>query len=259
MRKLFIAMAIAVCGVSTVYGQALGRHTYCHVDIKTSNNTWAILGSSVATNVANVLTHSNIFENSIEFDSKSGKTSDEKMGFKEYNKTSILWGASSFKAHDLFQTIQPSLKIGYISSLPDDFNWGVYAVGSYRYNQFQVSPVKSDDVYSKQELQRCLLGGSLFAVIGGVSKSLHVMIEAGARYNIGIGAKGVLGDKDAFNDGITSHYAVKLTGSRMTQDFGIFVDVDHFDYLKSDVQKMHRWSIGLTYCLTFGQAMYGVQ
>lgn len=257
MKKIFFTMTLILWGIATASAQALGRHTYCHIDLATSNNTWAVVGAGIVTNYANIFTQSNIFESSIEFDSKSGETGDEKMGFKDYNKYSLLWEASGFKARQIFQTLQPSLKIGYISSLPDNFNWGVYAVGSYRYTQFRVSPIKANDVYSKQELQRCLIGGSLFTVIGGVSKSRHLMIEAGLRYNMGLNAKGVLGDKDAFNDGLTSHYAIKFTGSAFAQDVGIFADIDHFDYLKSDTQKMHRWCIGFTYCLTFGQAMYG--
>lgn len=257
MKKILVTLVFAISAFSVCSAQALGRHTYCHIDITTGMNGWTLIGSMAASNLLNELTHSNIFEASSEYDIKSGETNGEKMGFKNYGSRNFFTG-DGITAKSLFQIVQPSLKIGYISSLPNDFNWGVYAVGGYRFQQFQVSPIKADEIYSKQEIQRCLVGGSVFAVIGGTSKSIHLMVEAGARYNMGLNAKGVLGDNDAFSDGITSHYAVKVTGSGIPGDFGIFADVDHFDYLKSDVQKMNKWSIGFTYCLTFGQKqMYG--
>lgn len=252
MKKLLFAIVLFVSASTVCSAQALGRHTYFHVGIGSGENVWSTFVYALATNELNILTRSNIFESSVEYNLRSGKTDGEKMGFKKF-------GAYGFHSSDLFQLVQPSVKLGYMSSLQGNFNWGLYGEALYRYEQFKVSPIKADDDYSKQQMGRALFGGSAFVVLGGITKDWHVMVEAGLRYNMGIDAKGVLGNKDAFNDGLTSHYAVKLTGARFDQDFGIYVDVNHFDYLKSDTQKMRNVSIGFTYCLTFGQAVQNAQ
>lgn len=252
MKRLLIIFALFLGSFTVCSAQALGRHTYFHIGIGAGENVWSTLVYALAAEELNVLTHSNIFESSVEYNLRSGKTDGEKMGFKKFR-------AYGFRSCDLFQLVQPSIKLGYMSSLPGNVNWGLYGEALYRYEQFQVSPIKSDKDYSKQQMGRALFGGSAFVVLGGVTKDLHVMVEAGLRYNMGIDAKGALGNKDAFNDGLTSHYAVKLTGARMKYDFGIYVDVNHFDYLKSDTQKFKNISIGFTCCLTFGQVLQYAQ
>lgn len=248
MKKIFITFALFMSVITTCSAQALGRHTYFHVGIGSGENMWPATAYNVATGFLNGLTSSHIFESSIEYNARSGKTNGEKMGIKHFK-------GAGFRACDLFQLVEPSIKLGYVSSLQGNVNWGLYGEALYRYEQFQVSPVKSDDDYSKQQMGRALFGGSAFVVLGGVTKDLHVMVEAGLRYNMGIDAKGVLGNKYAFNDGLTSHYAVKFTGARMDYNngyyFGIYVDVNHFDYLKSDTQKMNNVSIGITYSFAY--------
>lgn len=249
MKKTIITLALILCGITTSSAQIFGKHTYFHIDL-TTGNVWPYALYTGAATLLNEVTRSNIFESSVEYNIRSGETDGEKMGFKSYKQ-----GDLNVKARELFQLIQPSLKIGYVSSLQGDLNWGLYAVGSYRTEQFKVSPVKADKEYSPQRMQRCLVGGSAFVVLGGATKKLHIMLEAGARYNMGLSAKGVLGDKKTFNDGITGHYAIKFTGPALQGigDFGVYVDVDHFDYIKSNTQKFRKVNIGFLTCLTFGQ------
>lgn len=246
MKKFLLSLAFAATAFATTQAQVLGRHSYFHIDITTGANFASILASETAANSLNLLTRSNIFEASFEQSFRRGDINGEKIGFKDYKFL-------GFKAHDMFSLVQPTLKIGYISSLQGELNWGLYAAGTYRFEQFKVSPVKADNEYSNQQMQRALFGGSAFVVIGGVTKSTHVMLEAGARYNMGLDAKGVLGSKSAFNNGVTSRYAVRLTGSKLDYDFGVYAEFDHFNYLKGENMKFKRWSLGVTYCTTFGQ------
>lgn len=246
MKKILITLVIFLSCTSVCSAQALGRHTYFHVGMANSLNI-ATAGMSVLTaGCLNYLTHTNIFEGSIGETSRSGKTNGEKMGFKRDKYF-------SFKARDMFALVEPSIKLGYITSYEGNFNWGLYGEALYRFEQFRVSPVKADKNYSRQRMERALFGGSGFVVIGGATKDLHVMLEAGLRYNTGLSAKGVLGGKDDFRDGLTSHYGVKLTGQRGEYDFGIYLDINHFDYLKSSTQKFRNISYGITYNYTFGQ------
>jgi len=249
MKKSLITLTFILCGITTCSAQVLGQHTYFNVDL-TTGNVWPYAVYTTAATLLNDITRSNIFESSVEYNIRSGKTDGEKMGFKSYKQ-----GELQVKARELFQLIQPSLKIGYVSSIQGNVNWGLYAIGAYRTEQFKVSPIKADNDYSQQRMQRFLAGGSVFVVLGGADKKLHLMLEAGARYNMSIGAKGVLGNKNAFNDGITGHYAIKFTGPALQGigDIGVYVDVDHFDYLKSNTQKFRKVNIGLLTCLTFGQ------
>lgn len=246
MKRLLIIFALFWGSFTVCSAQALGRHTYFHIGIGSGENFWSFFTYHCVANILNGVTETDIFEYSGEYNLRSGKTDGEAMGLKHYK-------GFGFHAHDLFQLVKPSLKLGYISCLQGDVNWGLYGVAEYRYEQFKVSPTKSDEEYSNQQMGRALFGGSAFVVLGGVTKNLHLMLEAGLRYNMGIDAKGALGNNDAFNDGLTSHYAVKLTGKGLIENCGIFVDVNHFDYLKSSTQKLNNVSVGLTLGMTFGQ------
>lgn len=247
MKKILFAFVLFMSVGTVCSAQALGRHTYFHIGIGSGENVWSAFTYALAANYLNIFTRSNIFESSVEYNFRRGRFDGDKMGFKKFR-------TYGFRSCDLFQLVQPSVKFGYMSSYRGNVNWGLYGEALYRYEQFRVSPVKSDKDYSKQRVGRALFGGSAFVVLGGATKELHLMVEAGLRYNMGVDAKGVLGNKEAFDDGLTSHYAVKLTGPRMGYDFGVYVDVNHFDYLKSDELKYKNVSMGLTYCVTFGQA-----
>jgi len=246
MKKFLFTIVLFISASTVCSAQALGRHTFFHVGMGSGENVWSTVAYSLVATALNVSTETDIFEYSVEYNLRSGETNGEKMGLKHYKPF-------GFRSCDMFSLVKPSVQLGYVSCLQGDINWGVYGVAEYRYEQFRVSPIKSEDNYSKQQMGRALFGGSAFVVIGGYTKKLHLMAEAGIRYNIGIDAKGVLGNKDAFNNGLTSHYALKLTGSKLNRNCGIFVDVNHFDYLKSKTQRLKNVSVGLTFCVTFGQ------
>lgn len=246
MKRLLIMLSFIVYGITVCSAQQLNRHTYFHIGIGSGENFWSFLTFRIAANMLNVFTESNIFEHSVEYNIRSGDTEWGKMGLKHYRPF-------GFQSNDMFQLVKPSIKLGYVSSLQGNVNWGVYGIAEYRYEQFKVSPLKSDDDYSKQQMGRALLGGSAFVVFGGYTKGLHLMLEAGLRYNMGIDAKGVLGTNKDFNNGLTSHFAVNVSGTKMYENCGIFVDVNHFDYLKSSMCELKNVSVGVTLNFTFTQ------
>lgn len=239
-KNLFYLMALFFMP-NLVSGQiARDNHLYFHVDFA-AGNVYTAAFPSLATWGLNELTKSNIFESALEvpFYSTDG------FDLEQYSMV-------GYTAHDLFKDIHPSLKIGYQTRRMSDFNWGIYASGEYLMNQFKTQ--YSNLGYESNRLQRFLVGGSAFAVIGGVDKMYHFMIEAGCRYSMVLNYKGPLADgKNGINNGLVSHFAFKVTGAGVIQDFGIYADFNHFDLLKRDDTKLKMFNIGIMWTVTPGQ------
>ena len=225
--------------------RAKDNHIFFHVDLAAGHFYTATFPSVMAWGL-NLLTSSNIFESALEYPFYKGEIGSQKLELHHYN----LLG---FTANELFSNLHPCIKIGYQSRRFSDFNWGFYATAEYWQNQFQ-SRIKGGE-YEKNNLQRALFGGSLFTVLGNIDKKYHVMIEGGLRYSMALKYKGPLAyDKDDIKNGLTSHFAVKLTGASAIQDFGVYVDINHFDLLKDDNNKLNSWAIGLMWTVTPGQS-----
>ena len=245
-RKHIVLFAVGCLLSLSASGQRVrNNHLFFHVDFA-AGNIYTAAFSSFATWGLNEATHSNIFENALEIPVYSGERGGQDMKVKNYDVV-------GFSARDLFNTLHPSLKLGYLTSNMGEINFGFYASAEYCANQFK-NQFPAASAFESNRLQRALMGGSAFIVLGGLGQKYHFMIEAGARYSLALAYNGPLGsDKEAINNGLTSHYALKLTGAAALQDFGIYADFHHFDLLKSATDKLHAWNVGLLWTVTPGQ------
>jgi hypothetical protein len=241
MKKSLLFLMAIILMPNLLRGQtARDNHLFLHVNFA-AGNVYTAAFPSLATWGLNELTKSNIFESALEvpFYSTDG------FDLEQYSMV-------GYTAHDLFKDIHPSLKIGYQTRRMSDFNWGIYASGEYIMNQFKTQ--YSNFGYESNKLQRFLVGGSAFVVIGGVDKMYHFMIEAGGRYSMALNYEGPLADgKDGINNGLVSHFALKVTGAGAIQDFGIYADFNHFDLLKRNDAKLKMFNIGIMWTVTPGQ------
>ena len=242
MKKIVLALLLAVIMMPTTVKSQVARdnHLFLHVDFA-AGNIYTAAFPSLLTWGLNELTESNIFESALElpFYSSDG------FELKQYDIVGMT-------AHDLFKDIHPSLKIGYQTRRLSDVNWGIYATGEYVSNQFKTQ--FDGGSYENNRMSRLLLGGSAFGVLGGVDKNYHFMIEAGCRYSKVLSYTGPLSDgKTGINDGLVSHFGLKVSGAGAIQDFGIYADFNHFDFLKRDDAKLKMFNIGLMWTVTPGQ------
>ncbi|MBO4850219.1 MAG: hypothetical protein J5529_04865 [Prevotella sp.] len=241
-----IAIILMVAAYSiNANAQIRNKHLFFHIDFA-AGNVYTASYPSFLTYGLNELTHSNIFESALEYSVFNGDLGNDKINMRNYNIT-------GFTANELFQNLHPSLKIGYQSSSLSDFNYGAYATAEYQHNHFK-SRFEGSDIHHKNTLNRALFGGSLFAVIGNMEKPFRLMFEGGIRYSMCLGYKGPLAiGKEDIDNGISSHWAIKVSTAKGLQDFGVYFDINHFDLLKSENGKLNNWSAGLIWAVTPGQ------
>ena len=80
----------------------------------------------------------------------------------------------------------------------------------------------------------------------------RVIIEAGCRYSIGLNYKSSNPNNDlSLNNGLVSHFAIKVASRGMLQNLGVFADINHFNLWKTqDGRKLNNYTFGLTWTLT---------
>lgn len=226
--------------------KAKSHNLYFRVETA-SGNIYPVV-TSMVTGLFNYWLDQPIFETSYNYSFLTAKYGNEKLDVKN-NKFNGL------TANDLFNDIQVGVKIGYQTYTSDLFNFGVYASGTYKIDQFQVKGFGETD-YQNHNIHRAQLGLNAFTTIGSMENPLKVTIEAGCRYNIPVLYKSPYDDDaKSLNSGLTSHFAVKFAGEGILQDFGVFANFNHYNLLKSDkvkgnVNDIKGWTIGLTFCLT---------
>lgn len=247
MRRHLAFLGVACLLAGSVYGQRVrDNRLFFHVDLAAGNLYTAAL-ASFATWGLNEATQSNFFENGLEIPFYSGESAGKDMDVKNYD----LLG---YTAHDLFNILHPSLKLGYMSNRLSDVNFGFYASAEYHFSQLKTMDAGTS-TFGNNRMQRALLGGSAFLVLGDLGSKYHLMIEAGARYSMGMSYKGVYGtEKDILNNGVTSHFGVKLSGPAALQDIGLYADFNHFDLLKTTTDKVNGWNIGILWTVNPGQS-----
>lgn len=246
MKKLILT-AFAFCSICMgIQAQSdvkiKNHHLIFNGDIA-SGNPYIMAGSSVITGLLNYyLLNNAFFENSFIY----GFYSTNVDGLKA--KTMNPMGLT---ARELFNNIQLGLKLGYQTYSPEFFNCGVYVSAHYKIDQFKVG--YDDDNMHRHRAQRVLFGVTALMSLGSMAQPSRVIIEAGLRYSFGLSYISPLGnDKNQLNNGLISHYAIKIASRGMLQNIGIFADINHFNMWKNyrPNQKLNNFTMGITWTIT---------
>lgn len=240
LNKKTILSALLMCLCATMMGQPAqtpdwleqdekitNNHLFCHVDLN-YGNVYSMAISSMATGYLNYLMGNSLFENGLTYDHYHGRLDGENIKYRELSPMGI-------HARELFNTLMPGVKIGYKSAMPGTFNWGVYAMGHYKLDQFELRD-PGQEAYVRHRLQYVRAGGGLHLTFGKLASPYRVIIEAGCQYSLPIGYQGYSHDKKQLNKGLTSHFAIKLGGPDYLQDIGFFADIDHFNTFDKDYE-----------------------
>lgn len=226
------------------------------VDLGSSNVYTAALSSTIS-GLLNSSTSSDIFGTSylwsfIDIENDQGR----KFNVIDYKFNGLT-------AKDLFYDIQPGFEIGYQTYKPGIINAGFFASVHYRVNQFKLEGLYSD-IETEHSIQRTLFGVTGFITFGRMRNPWRVSIEGGAKYSLCLNYNDPFDyGKDAINNGLISHFAIKFAGKTLFQDIGIFADINHFNMFDSSVfnsnessLKMNMWTFGLTWKVNWKQSEY---
>lgn len=226
--KIFILIMCSILG--SVYTSAQeyapnyhSHNFYFHVEMN-SGNIYPFAGWSIISGALNSALKYNLFESGFAYDIYSGNNVKTK-----YNSP------IAFNAVNIFNHIQPGLKIGYYSDyINSPVNWGVLATGGYKINQFQMQEMNN---YVRQCIHRAQVGALLLLAFGKNGASTQAMIELGAKYNFATKYKGgEITDTKALNNGISSHFALKFGGTGWLQNIGVYADIDHYNLYKNSFE-----------------------
>lgn len=245
MKKTFILFVLlGLC--TNILAQSNVRFKNHHLILNgdiASGNPYTMAVSSVITGLANYyLFNDAFFENSFAYTLYS--TNEDNLKVKTMNPMGLT-------ASELFNNIQVGLKFGYQTYSPEFFNAGVYASAHYKLDQFKIG--YNDDNMQKHRAQRALFGVTGLASLGSMGQASRVIIEAGLRYSMALAYNSPIGsDKDQLNNGLTSHYAIKLASRGMWQNIGIYADIDHFNLWKNfnSGKKLNSYTVGITWTIT---------
>lgn len=251
MKKFLLSILILLsCGASS-YAQS-------RVGIKNHNlifncdlgfgNPYTTAVSSVVTGLANYyILNDAFFENSYIYGIYP--TSIDKLTVKTQNPMGL-------NARELFNNVQAGLKLGYQSYSPGFFNAGIYATGHYKIDQFKLG--YSNDNMFNHRAQRVLVGATALLSLGSMEQANRVIIEAGCRYSIGLKyASSNPNDEVSLNNGLVSHFGIKVASRGMLQNLGIFADINHFNLWKNVTGgKLNNYTFGLTWTITPQQVDY---
>lgn len=245
--KKFIVLTMITLGISYhAHAQSdirfKNHNLIFNVDIA-SGNPYTIAASSVITGLANYyLLNDAFFENSFIYGLY--KTNVDGLQVRTMNPMGLT-------ASELFNNLQVGLKLGYQTYSPEFFNFGFYGSAHYKIDQFNIG--YNDDNMQKHRAQRALFGATALLSLGSMNQPSRVIIEAGVRYSMALAYKSPLGNqKEQLNDGLVSHFAVKLASRGMLQNIGVFADINHFNMWKDlrPNQKLNNYTFGITWTIT---------
>lgn len=250
MKKTFICilLVLAVCGHAKAQSNARfkNQHLIFNCDLA-SGNLYTMAASSVVTGLANYyLLNDAFFENSFAYSFYS--TDIEHLKVKTMNPMGMT-------ASELFNNLQVGLKIGYQTYRPEFFNCGIYASAHYKLEQFEAG--RNDENMQKHRSQSALLGVTGLLSLGSMEQASRVIVEAGLRYGIPLAYRSPWGSgKDLANNGLSSHFSIKLASRGMWQNIGIYADICHANTWKKlrPGKKLDNWTLGITWTITPQQA-----
>lgn len=239
---LLVTMAVSTCSYAQSNYRFKNQHLIFNGEIA-SGSPYTIAASSVITGLANFyLLNDAFFENSFAYSIYS--TNVDGLDVKTQNPMGLT-------ARELFNNFQVGLKLGYQTYSPEFFNFGIYASAHYKIDQFKVG--YDDDHMNNHRAQRALVGATALFSLGSMKQPSRVIIEAGLRYSMALAYKSPLGDdKNQLNDGLVSHYAIKLASRGMLQNIGLYADINHFNMWKDfrPGQELNCYTFGITWTIT---------
>lgn len=245
MKKTLILVTLLICLTITSAAQSnirIKNHNLIFNGDIAFGNPYTTAVASTLTGLANYhLFNDAFFENSFIYGLYD--TNVDNMKVKTLNPMGVT-------ARELFNNVQAGIKLGYQTYNPEFVNYGIYASAHYKLDQFQMG--YSDDNMTKYRAQRILLGATALLSLGSMEQPSRVIIEAGCRYSIGLDYNTPEGrNKDMLNDGLVSHFAIKLASRGMMQNIGVFADINHFNMWKnSGDRKLNNYTFGLTWTIT---------
>ena len=244
--KKFLFMLIAsgiCCGLQAQSNLRIKNHNLIFNAEIASGSPYTIAASSVITGLANYyLLNDAFFENAFAYNLYTTNVDDLKV------RTMNPMGLT---ASNLFNNLQAGLKLGYQTYNPEFFNCGIYASAHYKSDQFEVA--YNDDNMERHRAQRVLFGATALLSLGSMEQPSRVIIEAGVRYSLAVAYKSPLGnDIDQLNNGLVSHFAIKVAGRDMWQNIGVYADINHFNLWKDYIpgQKLNNYTFGITWTIT---------
>lgn len=238
MNRRFLSIIISVL-LMHVGVSAQSRNFYHRLDVG-SGNVYSFVGSNLITAFVNYFSHDLLFDNSFNYTVFSGNGNLK-------TKTENTMGINS---RDLFNDVFAGTKLGYKSDNFGNFNWGVYGSVHYKLNQFQSIWTLGGN-YNHERFSFLKSGIGFYTLFGSIEQKLKCQIEFGLQYCVPTSYKGNFGnDAKVLNNGIASHYALKIAGAT---DFscGVFLDLYHFDIYKKDFSKKFKmYNLGVTFTIT---------
>lgn len=238
---LIVTTLISLCSYAQTNYRFKNQHLIFNGEIA-SGNPYLIAASSVITGLTNYyLLNDAFFENAFAYSIYS--TNIDGLKAKTMNPMGLT-------ASELFNNFQIGLKIGYQTYNPEYFNFGIYASAHYKIDQFKVG---YDDHMDRHRAQRALIGATALLSLGSMRQPSRIIVEAGLRYSLGLAYKSPFGDnKDQLNDGLVSHFAIKLASRGMWQNIGLYADINHFNMWKDfrPNHKLNNYTFGITWTIT---------
>ncbi len=241
MIKIKTSLIIFILCIATT--TSAQKHFYHRIDVG-SSNIYTFVLSNLITGYANYFTHDILFDNSYVYTIYGGKVDGESVKTKAFNPMGIT-------ASELFNDAFAGVKFGYKSDLMGTLNWGIYASGHFRFNQFKAQFTAIED-YEKERFNYFKPGIGLLLTFGGIESKVKVELEAAARYDFPIGYKGLWGTtKDGLTKGLSTHYSIKVGGYSWFSA-GIFTDLCHYEpYSNTQNNNSFKpYSFGVTFTIT---------
>ena len=244
MKKTFILfMLFGFCINVLAQSNRFKNHHFIFNGDIASGNPYTMAASSVVTGLANYyLLNDAFFENSFVYSLYT--TNEDNLKVKTMNPMGLT-------AKELFNNIQVGLKLGYQTYSPEFINAGIYVSAHYKLEQFKVG--NNDDNMKKHKAQRALFGITGLVSFGSMGQASRVILEAGVKYSMPIAYQSPLGtEKDQLNNGVTSHYAIKLASRGMWQNIGVYADIDHYNMWKNyeSGKNLKSYTFGITWTIT---------
>lgn len=246
MKKVFLILIVLLTPTIGTKAQSnihFKNHNLIFNCELASGNPYLFAASSVVSGLANYyLLNDAFFENAFAYGIYS--TNVDNLKASTQNPMGLT-------ARELFNNVQMGLKIGYQTYNPEFVNFGIYASAHYKLEQFKVG--YNDDAMSPHRAQSALIGATALLSLGSMGQSSRVIVEAGCRYSLALAYKSPLGDdKNQLNNGLVSHFALKLASRGLLQDIGVYADINHFNMWKEQRpnQKLNNVTLGITWKIT---------